>query len=49
MIKARVAANRNFRVGETVGLEFHHSNLALFDCKSGRAVASALYAEAQHG
>jgi multiple sugar transport system ATP-binding protein len=49
MIKARVAANRNFRIGETVGLEFNHSNLALFDCKSGRAVASALYAEAQHG
>lgn len=49
LIKARVPANRNFRIGETVGLEFNHSNLALFDCKSGRAVASALYQEAQHG
>jgi multiple sugar transport system ATP-binding protein len=49
LIKARVPANRNFRIGETVGLEFNHSNLALFDCKSGRAVASALYQEAHHG
>lgn len=49
LIKARVPANRNFRIGETVGLEFNHSKLALFDCKSGRAIASSLYTEAQHG
>ncbi|MNT73929.1 glycerol-3-phosphate transporter ATP-binding subunit [compost metagenome] len=49
LIKARVPANRNFRIGETVGLEFNHANLALFDCKSGRAVASSLYSGAQHG
>jgi multiple sugar transport system ATP-binding protein len=49
LIKARVPANRNFRIGETVGLEFNHSSLALFDCTSGRAVASALYQEARHG
>ena len=49
VIKARVPANRNFRIGETVGLEFNPAKLALFDCKSGRAIASALYSEAQHG
>jgi multiple sugar transport system ATP-binding protein len=48
MIKARVPANHSFRIGETVGLEFNHANLALFDCKSGRAVASSLYSEAHH-
>jgi multiple sugar transport system ATP-binding protein len=49
VIKARVPANRDFRIGETVGLELNPGKLALFDCKSGRAVASALYSEAQHG
>lgn len=46
VIKARVPANRNFRIGETVGLEFNPAKLALFECKSGRAIASALYSEA---
>ncbi len=49
VIKARVPANRDFRIGETVGLELNPGKLALFDCKSGRAVASALYSEAQYG
>jgi multiple sugar transport system ATP-binding protein len=49
LVKARVSANRSFNLGETVGLEFNHSNLALFDCRSGRAVPSSLYAEARHG
>jgi multiple sugar transport system ATP-binding protein len=49
LIKARVPANRNFRIGETVGLEFNPVNLALFDCQSGRAVASSLYSEVRHG
>ena len=49
VIKARVPANRNFRIGETVGLEFNPAKLALFDCKSGRAIASALYSEERHG
>ncbi|MGK9051749.1 ABC transporter ATP-binding protein [Neorhizobium petrolearium] len=49
VIKARVPANRNFRIGETVGLEFNPAKLSLFDCKSGRAVASALYSEVEHG
>ncbi len=49
VIKARVPANRNFHIGERVGLEFNASKLALFDCKSGRAIASALYSEAHHG
>ncbi|TDW27160.1 carbohydrate ABC transporter ATP-binding protein (CUT1 family) [Rhizobium azibense] len=49
LIKARVPANRNFRTGETVGLEFNPAKLALFDCQSGRAVASSLYSEVRHG
>jgi len=49
VIKARVPANRNFRIGETVGLDFNSAKLALFDCQSGRAIASALYSEAEHG
>ncbi|MEK1874780.1 MAG: ABC transporter ATP-binding protein [Rhizobium altiplani] len=49
VIKARVPANRNFRIGETVGLDFNPAKLALFDCQSGRAIASALYSEAEHG
>jgi multiple sugar transport system ATP-binding protein len=49
LIKARVPANRNFRIGETVGLEFNPVNLALFDCQSGRAVASSPYSEVRHG
>ncbi|TCL65192.1 ABC transporter ATP-binding protein [Rhizobium sp. BK251] len=49
LIKARLPANRNFRIGETVGLEFNQAKLALFDCKSGRAVPSSLYSEALHG
>jgi len=49
VIKARVPANRNFRIGEAVGLEFNPAKLSLFDCKSGRAVASALYSEVEHG
>jgi multiple sugar transport system ATP-binding protein len=48
VIKARVPASRTFRIGETVGLEFNPAKLALFDCKSGHAIASALYSEAQH-
>lgn len=49
LIKARVPANRSFRIGETVGLEFNPANLALFDCVSGRAVPSQLYQEIRHG
>jgi multiple sugar transport system ATP-binding protein len=49
IIKARVSADRSFRLGETVGLEFNATKLAVFDCASGRAIASSLYAEARHG
>lgn len=49
IVKARVAADRSFRLGETVGLEFNPDRLAVFDCASGRAIASSLYAEARHG
>jgi multiple sugar transport system ATP-binding protein len=49
MLKARVAANRNFKIGENVGIELDHEKLSLFDCKSGRAVRSSLYSEARDG
>ncbi|WEX87813.1 ABC transporter ATP-binding protein [Sinorhizobium garamanticum] len=49
IVKARVSADRSFRLGETVGLEFNPAKLAVFDCISGRAIASSLYAEARHG
>ncbi len=49
LVKARVPADQNFQIGETVGLELNHSKLSLFDCASGRAVASSRYAEAHHG
>ena len=49
MLKARVPAERNFSIGEHVGIELTHDNLSLFDAKSGRAVASSLYTEARHG
>ncbi|ASY66294.1 Dihydroxyacetone ABC transport system, ATP-binding protein (plasmid) [Sinorhizobium sojae CCBAU 05684] len=49
IVKARVSADRSFRVGETVGLEFNPDRLAVFDCASGRAIASSLYTEARHG
>ncbi|MCZ4089137.1 ABC transporter ATP-binding protein [Sinorhizobium psoraleae] len=49
IVKARVSADRSFRLGETVGLEFNPANLAVFDCRSGRAIASSLYAEARNG
>ncbi|MDI7861748.1 ABC transporter ATP-binding protein [Rhizobiaceae bacterium n13] len=49
MIKARVPADQEFRIGETVGIVFNHDRLALFDCSSGMAVRSSLYSEAHHG
>jgi multiple sugar transport system ATP-binding protein len=49
MLKARVPANRNFKIGENVGIELDHEKLSLFDCKSGRAILSALYSEAHDG
>ncbi|CAN7393380.1 ABC transporter ATP-binding protein [Rhizobium sp. LjRoot30] len=49
LVRARVPANRNFAIGEPVGLEFNPEKLALFDCKSGLAVPSSLYSEARHG
>jgi multiple sugar transport system ATP-binding protein len=49
LVKARVPADQNFRIGETVGLELNYDRLSLFDCKSGRAVPSSRYAEHHHG
>ncbi|MEK1929759.1 MAG: ABC transporter ATP-binding protein [Pararhizobium sp.] len=49
LLKARVPADRTFRIGEAVGLELNSEKLSLFDCASGRAVESSLYAEARHG
>jgi multiple sugar transport system ATP-binding protein len=49
LLKARVSADRTFRIGETVGLELNSEKLSLFECASGRAVQSSLYTEARHG
>ncbi|CAN7349773.1 ABC transporter ATP-binding protein [Pararhizobium sp. LjRoot255] len=49
LVKARVPADRTFRIGETVGLELDSEKLSLFECATGRAVKSSLYAEARHG
>lgn len=49
MLKARVPADQTFRTGEPVGLELNGAKLSLFDCASGKAVPSSLYAEARHG
>ncbi|MBB3148906.1 multiple sugar transport system ATP-binding protein [Phyllobacterium trifolii] len=49
LVKARVPADQNFRIGETVGLELNYDRLSLFDCTSGRAVPSSRYAEHHHG
>jgi multiple sugar transport system ATP-binding protein len=49
LVKARVPADRAFRIGETVGLELDSEKLSLFECATGRAVKSSLYAEARHG
>jgi multiple sugar transport system ATP-binding protein len=49
LVKARVPADQSFRIGETVGLELNYDKLSLFDCKSGRVVASSRYAEHHHG
>ncbi|MEK1890309.1 MAG: ABC transporter ATP-binding protein [Phyllobacterium sp.] len=49
LIKARVPADQNFRIGDTVGLELNHHNLSLFECTSGRAVRSSRHTQVQHG
>jgi multiple sugar transport system ATP-binding protein len=49
LVKARVPADQNFRIGEKVGLELNHDKLCVFDCTSGRAVPSSRYAGAHHG
>ena len=49
LVKARVPANRNFTIGENVGLELNSDKLSLFDCGSGKAIPSSLYAEVNHG
>ncbi|AUX77941.1 ABC transporter ATP-binding protein [Sinorhizobium fredii] len=49
IVKARISADRSFRLGETLGLEFDPAKLAVFDCASGRAIASSLHAGTCHG
>jgi len=49
MLKARVPADLNFRIGENVGIELNHDKLALFQVSSGKAIASSLYREARNG
>jgi multiple sugar transport system ATP-binding protein len=48
LVRARLPADRNFHIGDTVGLELNTEKLALFDCRSGRAIPSSLYTGAAH-
>jgi len=41
-VRARLPADRAYRVGEPVGLALKGERLSLFDCRSGRAIPSAL-------
>jgi len=49
LVRARLPADRAYRVGEPVGLALKGERLSLFDCRSGRAIPSALYSGASHG
>jgi len=49
LVRARLPADRTYRIGEPVGLELMSDRLAIFDLGTGRAVPSSLYAEARHG
>ena len=48
-LKARVPADRKVSTGDRVGLTMSAERLSLFDRASGRAIETALYAEASHG
>ncbi|MCX7299112.1 MAG: ABC transporter ATP-binding protein [Rhodobacterales bacterium] len=48
-IKARIPSARNVRTGDTIGLTFTASTLALFDKASGRALRTSVNAEVHNG
>jgi multiple sugar transport system ATP-binding protein len=48
-VKARIPTSNRARVGDNVSLAFRSERLVVFDTVSGRALASALIAEAGHG
>ncbi|GAB4071553.1 ABC transporter ATP-binding protein [Ancylobacter sonchi] len=43
LVRARLPAERSYRIGDRVGLAFVADRLSLFDCRSGRAVPSVLH------
>jgi multiple sugar transport system ATP-binding protein len=45
IVRARVAADREFKIGEEVGVTFSASRLSLFDGVTGRAVDTAMMRE----
>jgi multiple sugar transport system ATP-binding protein len=49
MLKARVPAGQDFRIGKTVGMDFNHEKLSLFEKSSGRAISTSLIQGASHG
>jgi multiple sugar transport system ATP-binding protein len=49
MLKARVPADQPVSAGEHVGLTFSGSRLSVFDKATGRAIETALFAEAGRG
>jgi multiple sugar transport system ATP-binding protein len=48
-LKARIGADIEVRPGDNVGLEFRPGKLSVFERTSGRALRSALHAEAADG
>jgi multiple sugar transport system ATP-binding protein len=49
VLKARVGADLDVRIGERVGLAFRSERLSLFEKSSGRAIYSELHEGAVHG
>jgi multiple sugar transport system ATP-binding protein len=48
-VKARIAADRNVSIGETVGLALNGPRLSLFEKSSGRAIETRLFEGVGHG
>nr|WP_316651117.1 ABC transporter ATP-binding protein [uncultured Gellertiella sp.] len=49
LLKARVQADRDFGIGDIVGMDLTSTGLSLFDATSGRALLSSLHQEIGHG
>jgi multiple sugar transport system ATP-binding protein len=48
-VAARLPSNLSAKIGDTVGLSFRSERLALFDARSGSAIATASLGVVGHG